>query len=164
MPSFDIVCKIDKQELDNALNQARKEIAQRYDLKDSHSEIRYEEKEKEIVLVSLNEFTLKAVLDVLQSKLVRRGISLKAFEYKNSEPTFEGKMKQILKIQEGIPDLKAKEIVKVIKNTKIKVQPQIQGDQVRVTGKKIDDLQSIIQLLRSQDHGIHMDFVNLKRE
>lgn len=162
MPSFDIVCKIDKQELDNALNQARKEIAQRYDLKDSKSEIRQEK--EELILISLNDFTLKSVLDVLQSKLVRRGISLKAFEYKNPEPTFEGKMKQVLKIQEGISDLKAKEIIKTIKDTKLKVQSQIQGDQVRVTSKKIDDLQSIIHCLRSKDHGIHMDFVNMKRD
>lgn len=162
MPSFDIVCKIDKQELDNALNQARKEIAQRYDLKDSQTEIIPED--KQITLISLNDFTLKSVLDVLQSKLVRRGISLKAFEYGKSEPTFQGKMKQVLKMQEGIPDLKAKEIVKTIKNTKLKVQPQIQGDQIRISGKKIDDLQTIIQLLRQNDHGIHMDFVNIKRE
>ncbi|HBQ20675.1 MAG: YajQ family cyclic di-GMP-binding protein [Deltaproteobacteria bacterium GWA2_38_16] len=163
MPSFDIVCKIDKQEMDNALNQARKEIVQRYDLKDTQSEINLIE-QKEIVLIAPNEFVLKQVLDVLQSKLVKRGISLKAFEYGNPEPTLMSKMKQTLKIQEGIAIEKAKAIVKTIKDTKFKVQCQIQGDQLRVSGKQIDDLQSIIQLLRTNDHGIHMDFVNMKRD
>ena len=163
MPSFDIVCKIDKQELDNALNQARKEIVQRYDLKDTHSEINLAE-EKEIVLISPNDFVLKQVLDVLQSKLVKRGISLKAFEYGKLEPTLMSKMKQVLKIQQGIPAEKAKEISKAIKDTKLKLQCQIQGDQLRVSAKQIDDLQSIIQLLRTHDHGIHMDFVNMKRD
>ena len=163
MPSFDIVCKIDKQELDNALNQARKEIVKRYDLKDTHSEINLVE-EKEIVLVSPNDFVIKQVLDVLQSKLVKRGISLKAFEYGKPEPTLMSKTKQVLKIQQGIPSDKAKEIAKAIKDTKLKLQCQIQGDQLRVSGKQIDDLQSIIQLLRAHDHGIHMDFVNMKRD
>lgn len=163
MPSFDIVCKIDKQELDNALNQARKEIAQRYDLKDSHSEINLVEA-KEIVLISPNDFVLKQVLDILQSKLVKRGISLKAFEYGTAEATLMSKMKQTLKIQEGISTEKAKAIVKTVKDTKLKVQCQIQGDQLRVTSKQIDDLQSVIQLLRTNDHGIHMDFVNMKRD
>ncbi len=163
MPSFDIVCKIDKQELDNALNQARKEIAQRYDLKDSGSEINLVEA-KEVVLICSNEFVLKQVLDVLQSKLVRRGISLKAFEYGTPEPTMMSKMKQVLKVQQGIPSEKAKAIAKEIKDTKLKIQCQIQGDQLRVTGKQIDDLQSIIQRLQKSDHGIHMDFVNMKRD
>lgn len=162
MPSFDIVCKVDKQELDNALNQARKEVAQRYDLKDTHSEIKLEE--KEVVLISPNDFVLKQVLDVLQSKLVKRGISLKAFEYGNPEPALMSKMKQVLKIQQGIPSEKAKEIAKAISSTKLKLQCQIQGDQLRVSGKQIDDLQSIIQLLRTHDYGIHMDFVNMKRD
>ena len=162
MPSFDIVCKLDKQELDNALNQARKEVAQRYDLKDSHSEINLSE--KEIVLISSNDFVLKQVLDILHSKLAKRGISLKAFEYCKPEPTLMSKMKQVLKIQQGIPSDKAKEIAKAIKATKLKLQCQIQGDQLRVSGKKIDDLQSIIQLLRAHDYGIHMDFVNMKQD
>ena len=162
MPSFDIVCKIDKQNLDDALNQARKEVAQRYDLKDTHSEIKLEE--KEIVLIAPNSFVLKQVLDVLHSKLAKRGISLKAFEYGKPEPTLMSKTKQVLKIQQGIPSDKAKEIAKAIKATKLKLQCQIQGDQLRVSGKKIDDLQSIIQLLRTHDYGIHMDFVNMKKD
>ncbi len=162
MPSFDIVCKIDKQELDNALNQARKEIAQRYDLKPTNSEIKLEE--NKLVLISQTDFTLKSVLNVLKEKLVKRGISLKAFEYGKPEAALLGKMRQELKMQEGISEDKAREIVKAIKGTKLKVQSQIQGDQVRVTSKKIDDLQSVIQLLKSNDYGIHMDFVNMKRE
>ena len=162
MPSFDIVCKIDKQELDNALNQARKEIAQRYDLKPTNSEITLEE--KKLVVTSQTDFTLKSVLNVLQEKLVKRGISLKAFEYGKPEAALLGRVRQELKMQEGISGDKAREIVKAIKATKLKVQSQIQGDQVRVTSKKIDDLQSVMQLLRSHDYGIHMDFVNMKRD
>ena len=162
MPSFDIVCKIDQQELDNALNQARKEIAQRYDLKNTKSEIVLEE--KQILLNAPNDFVLKAILDVLQSKLVKRGISLKAFDIQPPEAALMGRMKQVLKIQEGIPSEKAKNIVKSVKDLKLKIQCQIQGDQVRVTSKKIDELQSVIQFLRQNDHGIHMDFVNMKRD
>lgn|SRR3989338_4933418 len=162
MPSFDIVCKIDQQELDNALNQARKEIAQRYDLKNTKSEIVLEE--KQILLNAPNDFVLKAVLDVLQSKLVKRGISLKAFDIQPPEAALMGRMKQVLKIQEGIPSEKAKNIVKSVKDLKLKIQCQIQGDQVRVTSKKIDELQSVIQFLKQNDHGIHMDFVNMKRD
>ena len=162
MPSFDIVCKIDKQELDNALNQARKEIAQRYDLKPTNSDITLEE--KKLVVTSQTDFTLKSVLNVLQEKLVKRGISLKAFEYGKPEPALLGRVRQDLKMQEGISGDKAREIVKAIKGTKLKVQSQIQGEQVRVTSKKIDDLQSVMQLLKSHDYGIHMDFVNMKRD
>lgn len=162
MPSFDIVCKVDPQELDNAINQARKELVQRYDLKDTASEILPDG--KQIVITSSDDFKIKAVLDILQSKLVKRGISLKAFEYGNIESTLQGRAKQVLKIQEGIPTEKAHEIVKSIKKLNLKVQNQIQGDQLRVSGKHIDDLQTVIKMLRSNDHGIHMDFVNMKRE
>ena len=111
-----------------------------------------------------NLFLVEAVLDVLQSKLVKRGISLKAFEHGTLEAALQGRMKQELKIQEGISGDKAREIVKAIKETKLKVQSQIQGDQLRVTAKKIDDLQSVIQLLKAHDYGIYMDFVNMKRD
>lgn len=160
MPSFDIVSEIDKQELDNAVNQARKELAQRYDLKNAGCKIELDE--KEIKLTAADEYKVKAVLDVLQSKLIKRGIPPKAFEYGKIEPTAEGKQKQVLKIQKGIPQEKAKQIVKTIKDLKLKVQSQIQGEQLRITGKKIDDLQTIIETLRQNDHGIHMDFVNMK--
>jgi hypothetical protein len=162
MPSFDIVCKVDPQELDNAINQARKELVQRYDLKDTASEVLLDG--KQIVITSADDFKIKAVLDILQSKLVKRGISLKAFEYGNIESTLQGRVKQVLKIQEGIPTEKAHEIVKSIKKLNLRVQNQIQGDQLRISAKNIDDLQTVIKTLRSNDHGIHMDFVNMKRE
>lgn len=162
MPSFDIVSKIDRQELDNALNQARKEVSQRYDLKDAVCQIEFEE--NEIRLTAKDDYKLKALLDVLQSKLVKRGISLKAFTYSKSEATALGHQKQILKIQQGIPSEKAREIVKSIKDLKLKIQSQIQGDQLRISGNKIDDLQTVIHLLKTNDHGIHMDFVNMKRD
>ena len=164
MPSFDIVSKIDRQELDNAINQARKEVLQRYDLKDAKCEIRLEDEKKELTLIAKDDFKIKALLDVFQSKLVKRGISLKAFQLEKVEATFEGLYKQLLKMQQGIPTEKAHEIVKSIKKLNLKVQSQIQGDQVRVSSKQIDDLQSVIQMLRQNDHGIHMDFVNMKRD
>ncbi len=160
MPSFDIVSKIDPQELDNAINQARKEVLTRYDLKDAKCQILLEK--QEMTLIAKDDFKLKALLDVLQSKLVKRGISLKAFEYGEPLATFEGLQKQILKIQQGIPSEKAKTIIKSIKDLNLKVQSQIQGNQMRISGKKIDDLQTVIQMLRANDHGIHMDFVNMK--
>lgn len=160
MPSFDIVSKVDQQELDNALNQTRKESLQRYDLRSAGCLITADD--TEVKLVAVDDYKLKALLDIFKSKLVRRGISIKAFAEQKSEPTTEGKQKQILRIQQGIPSDKAKSIVKSIKELKLKIQSQIQGDQVRISGKKIDDLQSIIQMLQANDHGIHMDFVNMK--
>ena len=160
MPSFDIVCKVDPQELDNALNQARKEVLHRFDLKNSKSEITFEN--NEIKLTSNDEYKIRAVFDILQSKLIKRGISPKAFQAGKIEQALQGQVKQSLKLQEGIPTDKAHEIVKSIKHLKLKVQPQIMGDQLRVTGKQIDDLQTVIQMLRENDHGIHMDFVNMK--
>lgn len=162
MSSFDIVCKIDPQELDNAVNQARKELTQRFDLKDSKSEIVVEE--KQITLHSSDDFKLRAVLDLFQGRLAKRGIPPKAFDTGKPEAALNGRVKQLLKIQQGIPTEKAHEIVKSIKKLNLKVQTQIQGDQLRVSGKQIDDLQQVIKMLRANDHGIYMDFVNMKRE
>ena len=162
MPSFDIISKIDPQELDNAINQARKEMTTRYDLKDAACDIKLEK--EQILLTAKDEYKLKAVWDILQSKLVKRGISLKAFEAQKPEAALQGHQKQVFKIQQGIPSEKSRELVKSIKDLKLKVQSQIQGDQLRISGKKIDDLQTIIQLLRANDHGIHMDFVNMKND
>ncbi len=162
MPSFDIVCKIDLQELDNAMNQARKEIQTRYDFKGSKTAIEFREKEREIVLTSESDFRLKATLDILQSKMVKRGISLKAVTAGRIEPAAGGMVRQTLLLQQGIPIEKAREIVKRIKNTKLKVQAAIQEDQVRVSGKNLDDLQAIIRMLREDDLGIHMQFVNMR--
>ena len=160
--SFDIVSKIEMQEIKNAIEQAMKEVAQRFDFKGSKSEIKLEEKNNEILVSSDDEYKLKSLLDILQSKLVKRGISLKALTYDKIESALGGTVKQNIKLQQGIPSEKAKEVVKVIKETKLKVQSQIQGDQVRVTGKNRDDLQAIIKLLRERDFGIDMQFINYR--
>ena len=160
MPSFDVVSKVDPQEVDNALNQTRKEIAQRYDFKGTKTEIR--EEDNVIHIVSDDEFKVKAVVDVLQSKLVRRNVSLKALVYGKIEPAAGGLAKQSITVQQGIDTDKAREIVKLIKDRKLKVQSQIQGDQVRVSGKKRDDLQAAIQLLKAQDLDLPLQFVNYR--
>ena len=160
--SFDIVSKIDLQEVKNAVDQALKELGQRFDFKGSKSEILLDEKNKEISVGSDDEYKLKSVLDILQSKLVKRGISLKALTYGKIEPALSGTVRQKISLQQGIPSEKAKEIVKVIKDLKFKVQSQIQGDQVRVTGKDKDDLQAVIKHLREKDFGIDMQFTNYR--
>lgn len=162
MPSFDIVCKIDGQELDNAINQARREVQTRFDFKGSQTTIELDPKGAEIVLNSESDGRVKAVFDILQSKLVRRGISLKAVAPGPIEQAAGGRSKQTLTLQQGIPIEKCREIVKQIKGTKMKVQGSIQGDQVRVTGKNIDDLQAIIRMLKESDLGIEMQFVNMR--
>ena len=161
MPSFDFAIKIDLQEVDNAINQAQKELAQRYDFKGSKSEIKWDKK-SEIVLVSDDDFKLKAVVDILQSKIIKRGISIKNFTYSKIEPSFEGTVRQKLTAQQGIPTDKAKEIVRMIKDAKLKVQPQIQDEQVRVVGKKKDDLQEAISLIKKADLGVDVQVVNLR--
>ena len=160
MPSFDVVSQVDMQEVDNALNQARKEIEQRYDFKDSKTELKLE---KDAIHVnSTDDFKVKAALDILQSKLVRRNVSLKALVPGKIEPAASGRAKQELKIQQGIDTEKARAIVKALKDSKLKVQSQIQADQVRVTGKKRDDLQGAIQLLKQQDFGLPLQFINFR--
>jgi len=162
MHSFDIVCKIDGQELDNALNQARREIQNRYDFKGIRTTIEYDPKASEIVLKSESEGRVKAVLDIVQSKLVRRGISLRGVKPGEVEPAAAGTFRQTLSIQQGIPIEKCREIVKRIKGTKKKIQSAIQGEQVRVSGKSIDDLQSVIQMFKDDDLGIEMQFLNMR--
>lgn len=159
---FDIVCKVDLQEVSNAVQQATKEISQRYDFKGSKSKIELDKGKNEVEIVSDDEYKLKSVIDVLQSKLVKRKVSLKSLSYGKIEPAFSGTVKQVIQLQQGIPSEKAKEIVKVIKGTKMKVQPSIQNEQVRVRAKKIDDLQSVIKLLKEKDFGIHMEFINFR--
>jgi cyclic-di-GMP-binding protein len=160
MPSFDVVSQVDMQEVDNALNQARKEIDQRYDFKDSKTELTLEG--DAIQINSTDDYKVKAALDILQSKLVRRNISLKALVAGKIEPAAGGRAKQELKIQQGIDTEKARAIVKAVKNSKIKVQSQIQADQVRVSGKKRDDLQAAIQLLKQEDFGLPLQFINFR--
>ncbi|HZW37455.1 MAG TPA: YajQ family cyclic di-GMP-binding protein, partial [Candidatus Deferrimicrobiaceae bacterium] len=154
MPSFDIVSTVDMQEVDNAVNQTIKEIGQRYDFKGSKSEVLLEK--EGIKVVSDDDFRLKAVLDVLQTKCVKRGISLKALEYGKVEPSSGGLVRRFITIRQGIPKEKGREIIALIKGTKLKVQSQMQEEQVRVTGKSINDLQEIIRLLKAQDLGLEM--------
>ncbi len=161
MPSFDIVSKVNVQEVDNAVNQAQKEMQQRYDFKGSKSEIKWDKKE-EMTLVGDDDGKLRSVNDILQGKLVKRGVSLKAIEYGKVEDASGSMKRQVLKLRQGIPTEKGKEIVKIIKEAKLKVQSQIQDDQVRVSGKKIDDLQEVIQLLKSKDLDIDLQFVNMR--
>jgi uncharacterized protein YajQ (UPF0234 family) len=159
--TFDIVSKIDLQEVNNAIQQALKEIHTRYDLKDSKSNIMVEGKDA-IVLTSVDEFKLKAVNEVFQGKLVKRGVPLKGLTYSAVEPAAGSTVRQRIAMQQGIPIEKAREIVKVIKNSKKKVQGSIQGDLVRVSGKDRDALQEVIALLKQQDFGIDMQFTNYR--
>ena len=161
MPSFDIVSVVDMQEVDNAVNQAVKEIAQRYDFKGSKTEVSLE-KDGTIRLQTEDEFRLKASVDVLQSKFVRRAVSLKALQYGKVEPASGGRVRQVVTIQQGIETEKAKEIVKAIKDAKMKVQASIQADQVRVSGKNRDDLQAVIALLKGKEFGIELQFTNYR--
>jgi uncharacterized protein YajQ (UPF0234 family) len=159
--TFDIVSKIDLQEVANAIQQALKEIHTRFDLKDSKSNITLEAKDA-IVLQSVDEYKLKAVNDVFQQKLVKRGVPLKGLTYGAVESALGGTAKQRISMQQGIPVEKARDIVKLIKNSKKKVQASIQGDLVRVSGKDRDILQEIISMLRQQDFGIDMQFTNYR--
>jgi len=160
MPTFDIVSQVDEQELDNAINQARKEIGQRFDFKDTATEIALEK--NEILISSSDEYRVKAVVEVLQSKLARRSVPLKALSYGKIEPASGGRAKQTITVQQGIDSDHARQIVKWVKDSKIKVQVQIQGDQLRVSGKKRDDLQAVQQLLRGADLDVALQFDNYR--
>ena len=160
--SFDIASKVDLQEVLNAVQQATKEISQRFDFKGSKSTIDLNKDKHEITLVSDDELKLKTVVDILQTKLVKRGVSLKALQYGKIDQAAGNTVRQLVTLQQGIPVDKAKEIVKLIKDTKMKVQAEIQKDQVRVKAKKIDDLQALIALLREKELGIHIDFINYR--
>jgi len=159
--SFDIVSKVDLQEVRNAIDQALKEIRQRFDLKDSHSEIQMEGDDA-IQLASANEYKLEAVKEILGQKLVKRGVSLKNMTYGKLEPAAGQSVRQKISLQQGIPSEKAKEIVKLIKDAKKKAQASIQGDTVRVSSKDRDELQSIIALLRGRDMGVDLQFTNYR--
>lgn len=160
--SFDIVSKIDIQEVRNAIDQATKEVKARFDLKDSKSEIKLEEEDKVLQLASENEYKLQAVIEILQQKMVKRGIPLKNLEYEKIEAASGSSVRQKIKLQQGIPSEKAKDIVRVIKDSKKKVQATIQGDTVRITGKDRDTLQEVIALLKGRDFGIDMQFTNFR--
>ncbi len=160
--SFDIVSKVDLQEVLNAVQQATKEISQRFDFRGSKSSIELNKDKHEITIVSDDEPKLKSVVDILQSKLIKRNVSLKAVTYGKIEAAAGNTVRQLVTLQQGIPTEKAKEIVKIIKDTKLKVQAEIQKDQLRVRAKKIDDLQTIIGLLKGKDLNIHIEFVNYR--
>ncbi len=159
---FDVVCDVDMQEVLNAVTQAMKEIQQRFDFKGSKSNIELDKAKHVITLISDDEMKLKSVVDILQSKLVKRGISLKTLNYGKIEPASGSTVRQVVTLQQGIPQDKAKEMVKVIKDLKLKVSAEIQKDQVRVRAKKIDDLQTIIGKLKEKDFGIHLQFTNYR--
>ncbi|HSK70701.1 MAG TPA: YajQ family cyclic di-GMP-binding protein [Pyrinomonadaceae bacterium] len=158
--TFDIVSKTDYAEVSNAVNQTRKEISQRFDFKGSKSLV--DVFDKDLILSAEDETKLRNMNDILQSKLVKRGISLKALDYQKIEPSAGGTVRQVVKIQQGIPTEKAKEIVKFIKDSKLKVQASIQGDSVRVSSKDRDLLQDVISKLKEKDFGIDMQFSNYR--
>jgi hypothetical protein len=159
--SFDIVSKVDIQEVRNAIDQAMKEIRQRFDLKDSHSDIKLEGNDI-IQLSSASEYKLEAVKEILGQKLVKRGVSLKNLTYDKLEQAAGQSVRQKINLQQGIPVEKAKEIVKLVKDSKKKAQASIQGDTVRVSSKDRDELQAIIALLRSKDLGVDLQFTNYR--
>ncbi|MGH9613643.1 MAG: YajQ family cyclic di-GMP-binding protein [Bryobacteraceae bacterium] len=160
--TFDIVSKIDLAEVSNAIQQALKEIHNRYDLKNSKSDIELNEKDHKVVLASQDEFKLKAVNEVFQQKLVKRQVPLKGLEYGAIQPAAGSSVRQEISLQQGIPIEKARELVKAIKDSKKKVQASIQADLVRVSGKDRDALQEIIHLLKQHDFGIDMQFTNYR--
>lgn len=159
--SFDVVSKIDIQEVKNAIETATKELRQRFDLKGTKSEVQLED-DKELILSSTDEYKLKAVNDILQSKLVKRGISLKALVYGKIEQALGGRARQKITLQQGISQEKAKAIGKEIRDSKLKVQSQIQGEHLRISGKSKDDLQEVMALLKSKDFGIDLQFENYR--
>ena len=160
MPSFDLVCRVDLQEVDNAVQQTLREIGQRFDFKNLRTEVRRDD--TAVHLLAADEFKLRALADILRDKMARRQVPLKALQTGVVEPGPAGTAKQKIDLQQGIPVEKGREIVKLVKDTKLKVQVAIQGDQVRVTGKKRDELQGIMKLLREQDLGIAMQFTNFR--
>ena len=159
--SFDVVCKVDLDEVKNALSQAMKEIGQRYDFKGSVSKIELKD-DKVLVLTSDDEVKLRAVVDVLQTKLHKRGVSIRSMVYGKVDPASKGTVRQEVTIQQGIPVEKAKGLIKALKDSKIKVQASIQSDQLRVSGKSRDDLQEVMALFKKDDQGLDLQFTNYR--
>jgi cyclic-di-GMP-binding protein len=160
VPSFDVVSKLDLQEVDNAVNQARKELGTRYDFRGTHSEI--EQTPEGIVLRSADKEHIAAAYKVLMEKMVKRSVSLKMLDPQEPEPAAKQTMRQLVKLKQGISTDKGKELVKALKDSKLKVQGQIQDEQVRVTGKNRDDLQAAIRVLRGADVGLDLQFINFR--
>ena len=162
MPSFDIVNKIDAQSLDNAINNARKELVNRYDFRDSETSIELDKKAKSLHIITENEMKIKAIEDILMQRLSKQGIDPKSLDLGKEEYAAGNMVKKDVKIMEGIDKDTSRKIVKAIKDLKIKVEPSIMEDQVRVSAKKIDDLQAVITLMKKSDFGIPLQFVNMK--
>ncbi len=162
MASFDIVNEMDAQEVDNAVNNVLKEVSTRYDFRGLHTEVEFLKKENKINIVAAESMKLKAVKDMLVKHFIKRGVDPKVLDFGPEEGTSQGHVKTTATIKEGISRETAKKIVKEIKNLKLKVQPAIQDDQVRVTGKKIDDLQEVIRVLKSKKFDVPLQFVNMK--
>ena len=158
--SFDIVSKVDHQEVDNALNQTAKEISQRFDFKNVGASIKWSG--EAIRMEANSEERVKAILDVFETKMVKRGISLKALEYGKVDDAAGGTLRQVITLKQGIAQEKAKQISQAIRDSKLKVKAEIRGEELRVTGAKKDELQAVIQLLRSKDFGIELQFVNYR--
>jgi cyclic-di-GMP-binding protein len=162
MPSFDVVNKIDLQEVDNAINNTKKEVNTRYDFRGTNTEVSFDKKEKKLSFATADDFKMKALKEMFIGNCVKRGLDTKSFKYGEVEPTTKGHVKMAVDIQEGIEKDIARKIVKLIKDQKMKVQAAIQDEQVRVTAKKIDDLQTVIQLLKDADLDIPLQYVNMK--
>lgn len=160
--SFDIVSEVNIQEADNAVNQAKKELAQRYDFKNTASSIDFNREEKKITLVSSDDFKLRSLVDILSSKMVKRGVSMKSLTFKEPEKVFGGHLQQIVELSMGISKERAKELVKIIKDLNLKVQAQIEGEKIRVFSPKKDDLQAVIVHLRKIDFPLALNFCNYR--
>lgn len=160
--SFDIVSEVDLQEMDNAVNQANKELSQRYDFKDSKASIAYDRKEKKVTLVADDDFKLRALTDILATRMAKRGISLKALKFNPPERAFEGYLRQVVEICMGIDKEKAKELVNIIKNIGLKVQTQIEGEKIKVSSAKKDELQAVIAHIKALNFSIPLSFCNYR--
>lgn len=160
--SFDVVSEVNFMEVENAVHQAQKELSQRFDFKNSKSSIDYNKAEKKITVIGDDDFKLRAVMDILGGRLVKRGISLKALNKKNPEKAFEGTLRQVIELVNGLPKEKAKELVKIIKDFNKKVQSQIEGEKLRVISQKKDDLQAVIAHLRSINFSLPLQFTNYR--
>lgn len=160
--SFDVVSKLDLQEVENAVNQVNKEISTRFDFRGSVSRVDFDKKAPSVTLFSDDEGKLKSVIDVLQNKFIKRNVSLKALDYQKLEVAEKATVRQLVKLKQGIPVEKAKEIVRMIKDAKLKVVPSIQGDQVRITSKSKDELQGAMGFLRPLDLGLDLQFTNYR--
>jgi uncharacterized protein YajQ (UPF0234 family) len=160
--SFDIVSEVNFQEVDNAINQAQKELAQRFDFRGSKSSIEYNKAEKKITLIADDDFKLRSLRDILEGRMAKRGVSLKALKNKEPEKAFEGTLRQVIELVSGLPSDKAKELVKIIKDAKLKVQAQIEGEKVRVSSPKKDELQAVITCLRNSTFSLPLQFINYR--